>query len=194
MEYDFSLMRCVSGYHSEERQDDSYIVPSGADFERWDPREAGLSIFRNLVAAPATLEGALAYTKRFGLLTDGRELSVKAWCTHRLLMAEAFSKAESGDWVGLQAHVGLYPLGQMSTRIRSDFNDHGAMRLVLKPRSLIQMAWVEFVLLITGEAKFRQCDMCAVWCAFGPGTKRRSSARFCGTSCRKSNHVIKRGI
>ena len=194
MEYDFSLSRCRDGYHLEERQDGSYIVPVSASSERWDPREAGLSIFRNLVAAPATPDGALAYTNRFGMLLDERELAVKEWLTHRLYMAEAFGKAEVGDWVGLQIDLGRYPLGQMSTGIHSEPDEPWAMRLVLKPRSLVQMAWVEFVLLITSEAQFRQCDMCGAWFAYGSGTNRRSSARFCGPACRKANHVAEKGV
>ena len=57
--------------------------------------------------------------------------------------------------------------------------------IYLRPDSLIFGIWLQFLECVANNARLKQCARCQKWIAYGSGTGRRESAKFCSSACRR---------
>lgn len=71
----------------------------------------------------------------------------------------------------------------------------GSVRLAFVPDMLLDALWIQFALAVDRKAQFRQCEWeaCQQWFEVGPGSGKRSHARFCREKCRKDFHNSMQG-
>lgn len=69
-----------------------------------------------------------------------------------------------------------------------------AVNLVFHPDSLLDALWLQFFSAVARSAEFRRCawDGCRRRFEVGPGTGKRSDARFCRSTCRDAFHNFQR--
>ncbi len=158
-----------------------------------DPLKLGLCVYRNFVDWEATAEGALRFTNSYGFLLehdkDAQRMSVNEWLSRQENMRSAILAWEKKADVGKMAFdFNNVELGQLTTKLRANRSGKGVY-VVLEPKSLWSMMWVEFALQVSNQSGIRQCEWCSKWFPYGTGTGRRSKARFCGDPCRKASHM-----
>jgi hypothetical protein len=54
-----------------------------------------------------------------------------------------------------------------------------ALRLRVSPRSLLDALWLQLGQKLSDGGVIRQCEQCGGWFEAGPGSGRRSDAKFC---------------
>jgi hypothetical protein len=59
----------------------------------------------------------------------------------------------------------------------------GSARLCIRPRSLINALWAQFLLAIDGNVNLGACVQCRKWFTLEPG-RGRSDKEYCSNACR----------
>jgi hypothetical protein len=171
-----------------------HLVPKGKAVDERNFQLISESIFRNFIDWEATPEGALRFTNAYGFLLSwdyegaSPSASVADWLHRQEGLRSAVRTWEAGDVTGLIERFNNPDLGELSTKLRSN-RTGSSVSLVLEPRSLWSLMFVEFALHVSNKSGLKQCDWCTKWFPFGAGTGRRSKARFCSGVCRKASHV-----
>ena len=159
-----------------------------------DPLKLGLCVYRNFVDWNATPEGALRFTDSYGFLFEHdyskpQGMLLDTWLSHQKNMRSAILAWErKSDVSKMVFDFNAVDLGPLKTKLRQNRSGKGVY-VVLQPKSLWAMMWVEFALQISNQSGIRQCEWCSNWFPYGTGTGRRSKARFCSDPCRKTSHM-----
>ena len=185
------------------RLEDTYcLVPRGGDTLRYRPFELGVAIFREFAETERTHAGVEAFAAKYGRL--GEHLSgliwafepVEDWYKQIELLAAAVAKwdkcRESGDLSPLAQVFNRYNLGKVTIKFgAARFGERPRLRL--EPASLLDGMWIQLGQMADGDVKLQRCDWCPTWFAVGPGTGRRSTAKFCSDTCRKASNRNEQG-
>lgn len=182
----------------EDREPDTYdifLTPKHDDTVRYRPFEENSALFMELAEVSQTPEGVNAFADRFGLLLESPKekfkdsLPIYAW-----LKIIKRIKSAVDLWRGLQERGNIEYLIEILSR-EAAFPATMYLRLVndplraeihLRPDSLITGIWLQFLEAVANNANLRRCERCEKWIAYGSGTGRRETAKFCSSACRRA--------
>jgi hypothetical protein len=156
------------------------IVPRGGQSIAYKPLELDELYAR--FAAVHTPEDVLEFIRRFGPLTrfgSDRGEIVSDVLDHAAAFRSFLSydeehKRELALWAGADGKR----VGQLDLVLGQD-PASGALRLQLRPPSLLAGLWLQLGQKLSGNRPFRECPYCRTWFETGPGTGRRLDATFC---------------
>ncbi len=168
-----------------------FLVPDGWATIRYLPLDEHSGLFREFAEVEISSE-ARAFVGKYGLLhtcDDIEPLEHFFDENNRMRSAvEMWEKGqEHGDWNPLIQAFDQYTRGAASIKFCRAYGAESPT-LHITPDSLISAIWFQFAQAVSANTKLYRCAVCPTWFAFGPGTGRRKSARYCSDRCRKVDH------
>jgi hypothetical protein len=192
--FEFQWWRCRDGYRLER----SGLVSKSERFERYRPFEISTLFAIFAKDTPASAQGMLSFCNRFGLLGGGRADFAEPWdrrkptyeavvldqllFQHRAIR-RAFVQFENGDASELIKRCNGDE-GLTFLRLRVSRDESGQLGIRLMPTDLIRALWVQFAQYACSGTRLFRCQRCNAPFEVGPGTKRRSTAKFCSDRCK----------
>jgi hypothetical protein len=159
--------------------------------ESYNPAEIP-TLFRIFADAPATPQGMQAFSNKFGLPTESHGVRSRSFSTlvgpllyEQAVIREAISLFEAHDHIKL-ANLFNSPFVQSKGQLRLELRvqPDGKIGYVHVPSGLSGAMWLQLAQHIASEAKLLRCVYCNAPIRVGPGTGRRSSARYCQNACK----------
>ena len=182
----------------EDREPDMYdifLTPKHDDTVIYRPFQENSALFMTLAEVSQTPEGVKAFADRFGLLLQSPKekfkdsLPISLW-----LKSIKRIKAAVDLWRGLQESGNIEYLIEVLSReavpsadmVLRLVNDPLQAAIYLRPDSLGTGIWLQFLECVANNARLKQCARCQKWIAYGSGTGRRESSKFCSSACRRA--------
>lgn len=160
--------------------------------ELWDTYDPFMlpALFRTFAAAKADHEGMARFVAHHGSPFDMYHASVDLDA-----MLEAQGAINLVLWEYEKKRDPDLLIGGLNRRQWGDVQPWAVMerdnvQLYLRPSSLLDAMWLQLALHAADQTGMRQCANhgCGKWFAFGSGTGRRNTSRFCSDACRVANH------
>jgi len=202
----FEWERDTDGYQIEERPNlGAKILDPTTDpatkliRARGGPREImnirdHQAIFKELAETRKTEAGVLQFANRYGLLGSpprgerdrGLPDTLDDWRTSITVFRRMVAAGDAQDWPVLSHWFGEAQLGRMSAKLPY-WHTRGPVLHVV-PNTLRSAIYVQLAQAYAHARKLRKCDArgCGRWFAYGAGTGRRASAKYCSDACRKA--------
>ena len=161
------------------------------------PFDSQLGLYVVFANYPHTADGIRTFCDSFGLIrhkqSDGEaiSLSVDRDLEQQALMKRALTSRNRGDLADAAAIINAAaPTMQPRLHLAPD----GRMRMSWQPPTLLAAMWLQFALDLAGGVTIKPCarEGCPKPVIAGPNTGRRSSSRYCSTTCRYAAHYAKR--
>lgn len=174
---------------------DFYLEPESDDTVIYRPFEENSALFMTFAEVSQTPEGVKDFADRFGLLLKRPkdeyepEIPIAAWLKFIRRMQGATDmwarSREQGSVEHLIEVLSAQSMYQATMYLRP-VNDPLRAALHLRPSTLYYGMWMQFAEAVANNAQLRQCARCRKWIAFGSGTGRRESSKFCSPACRRA--------
>jgi len=178
-----------------------FLVPRCDEVRRYRPLDGNPGAFLEFAKTECNPGGVLKFANRFGLLDSRGDVETLAgWYASIREMYEAVvlwrdcqrahdlsrlvsvfnERQENSGFIG--------PAGSL-TAFLGKTDDPARLALRLEPPTLLEALWLQFAMAVSGNTNFRKCDWCDEWFAYGTGTGRRNTAKFCKPACRQAAFV-----
>ena len=202
----FEWERDLAGYEIEEMPGGSggtvlteygpskWGRPRGGQRVKYQPLKTP-GLYRRLAQVRKTEAGVLAFAAKYGLLgTLTQDIhspeTLSAWFDTIDVMRRLIRLAEQRLWPLLSRSLEKAELAQMSVKM-PEWDETGP-KLAIVPRTLRSALYLQFAQSVTSAEKLRQCEQCGTWFTYGPGTRRRTTAKYCrGSSCRHAAYLAR---
>lgn len=141
--------------------------------------------------AAARGKGYLNFANRFGLLNDSTSVEEPffTWAVAITSLRQAIDLWNLSDFDKLISIFQGRSYGQVSIVLRPGSTTAKRPQLRVAPTDLLNGLWIQLAEAVSADLKIRRCDfpICGTPFAYGPGTGRRSSARYCSPKCQKAH-------
>jgi hypothetical protein len=175
---------------SPERRVIHTLSSANRFYDPMQPQQKGGKplLFRTVADMGKTEQELIAFANRFGLLLQGEENNLGDWLTligqlHLQISLFEDDKFRSEDWTeGLYGYEGGIDRSVQMALIKEGNNNKVSLKLRLP--SLRAALWTQFGLWVSKPGiDERKCGVCGHWFTYGPGTGKRSTARYCRDKC-----------
>lgn len=192
--FEFKWPRCPTGYQIIDTEDGRHLAPKSDETEWYDPWQLGFEsrvLFMIFAETPKTPDGYLQRANAYGLLFGRDPEPLDVWHVRIETLRIAVQEWRDG---GIGAVVDLFSghrFGQVSLQM-IEKTERGGARLRIAPDSLYDALWIQFGEAVAANLKIKSCIYCNTPFAFGPGTGKRNTARYCTSPCQKRHAYRKR--
>ncbi len=176
------------------------IVRRGGQLVPYRPVDEFGFLFKHFVNAAGDAQGLLGFVEKFGPLTPAGLKTEQGDPVAPILEHAAAMREYLGHYhadgrelierIAVQ-HGGITLTGTV-VKLGLDF-EANSPRFQFYPRSLLDALWLQLGQVLANDVAIRQCQYCHEWFEAGPGTRRRTDAKFCSDRHKASFHSGKRG-
>jgi hypothetical protein len=175
----------------------SAMVTASTAVTKIRPFDNNTGLYAVFANYPRTPEGIRAFCNDFGLLRYKQEhggrhsLLLDQDLQQQRLMKKALIFRDQGD---LAEAAAIINAAAPTIQPRIHLDPDGRMRMSWQPPTLLAAMWLQFALDLAGSVTIRSCarEGCSKPVITGSGTGRRSSARYCSSTCRYATHYARR--
>jgi hypothetical protein len=176
------------------------IETAGLSVDRYRPLDMTPTLYAIFADTEASVEGAIDFCNRYGLLTQQQKQGGTIWQTlndflfQHAAMERAvalFERGSAADSALLIKLINLAakgdqrmipPMALFAPQLGIDADDKVTLSLV--PQHLLSAMWLQLALHVAGDCKLVRCEKCQVPFVVGAGTQRRSTAMYCSSLCK----------
>lgn len=176
------------------------VLRRGGQLVPYRPLDEFGFLFKHFASAATDAQGLLGFIEKFGPLTPAGFKTdygdpVAPILEHAMAMREYIGHCQT-DHGGLIERIAIQHGGITLTGMVVKFSlDLGARapRIQFYPRSLLDGLWFQLGQALASGVTIRQCQHCHELFEAGPGTQRRTDAKFCSDRHKVLFHSGKRG-
>jgi hypothetical protein len=194
---DFEWTKCRVGYRrivGRDGRPKDGIETASLHVDRFRPLEISPTLYAIFADNESSVEGAIDFCNRFGLLTirqtegGGISTSLRDFFRQQAEIKRAVALYERGDLAALAKRINYASRGERLPPMtlfapRVDLNAEGRLKLSWVPQHLLSAMWLQLALDAAGGCTLVRCEHCQKPFVFGVGTRRRSTAMYCSRAC-----------
>jgi hypothetical protein len=169
-----------------------FIKSVGGPTTKIRPLDHFPNLFLKFASTPKTTEAISEFAGKFGLLRGIKRESIDSWYSAIDNFKTAVSYQKDGFW-GLATGSLEAAMPKSFSAVLSRREGNKLPSLLIRPTTLYAAMWLQYAFWVSAPGvQYRSCDWCSEPFLYGPGTGRRSSARYCQPKCQKAHSYDRR--